>query len=154
MANHILKHTEPESNIYHYAIHSGEEFYVLILLLNSSTGMKLKRNREDLTFRSTKASFMAYSYFDKKNDFNVCLYNNISKSSGFKQKNNTLFVNDYKDFFLLPEIGSVDYILKFSGDEPIFTRLLTKISLIKDIVSIYEVPKKRLKSKENLIFEY
>ena len=44
MANHVLKHTEPESNTYHYAIHSGEEFYILILLLNSSTGMKLKRN--------------------------------------------------------------------------------------------------------------
>ena len=154
MANHVLKHTEPESNTYHYAIHCGEEFYVLILLLNSSTGMKLKRNKEDLTFRSTKASFMAYSYFDKKNDFNVWLYNNISKSSGFKQKNNTLFENDYEDFFLLPEISSVDYILKFSGDEPIFTQLLTKISLIKEIVSIYEIPKKRLKSKENLIFEY
>ena len=116
--------------------------------------MKLKRNKEDLTFRSTKASFMAYSYFDKKNDFNVWLYNNISKNSGFKQKNNTLFENDYEDFFLLPEIGSVDYILKFSGDEPIFAQLLTKISSIKEIVSIYEIPKKRLKSKENLIFEY
>ena len=116
--------------------------------------MKLKRNKEDLTFRSTKASFMAYSYFDEKNDFTVWLYNNISKSSGFKQKNNTLFENDYEDFFLLPEIGSVDYILKFSGDEPIFTKFLTKISSINEIVSIYEIPKKRLKSKENLIFEY
>jgi maltodextrin utilization protein YvdJ len=48
----------------------------------------------------------------------------------------------------------VDYILKFSGDEPIFTLLLTKISSIKEIVSIYEIPIKRLKSKENLIFEY
>ena len=92
--------------------------------------------------------------FDKKNDFNVWLYNNISKSTGVKQKNNTLFENDYEDFFLLPEIGSVDYILKFSGDEPIFTQLLTKASSIKEIVSIYEIPKKRLKSKENLIFEY
>jgi hypothetical protein len=54
----------------------------------------------------------------------------------------------------LPEIGSVDYILKFSGDEPIFTQLLTKISSTKEIISIYEIPKKRLKSKENLIFEY
>jgi hypothetical protein len=54
----------------------------------------------------------------------------------------------------LPEISSVDYILKFSGDEPIFTQLLTKVSSIKEIVSVYEIPKKRLKSKENLIFEY
>ena len=154
MANYVLNHTEPESNTYHYAIHCGEEFYVLILLLNSSTGMKLKRSKEDLTFKSTKASFMVYSYFDKKNDFNVWLYNNISKSSKFKQKNNTLFENDYEDFFLLPEISSVDYILKFSGDELIFTRLLSKISSIKEIVSVYEIPKKRLKSKENLIFEY
>ena len=43
---------------------------------------------------------------------------------------------------------------KFSGDEPIFTQFLTKISSIKEVVSIYEIPKKRLKSKENLIFEY
>jgi hypothetical protein len=154
MANHILKHTEPESNIYHYAIHCGEEFYVLILLLNSSTGMKLKRNREDLTFRSTKASFMAYSYFDKKNDFNVWFITIFQRVLGLNKKTIRFSKMTMKTFFLLPEIGSVDYILKFSGDEPIFTQLLTKISSIKEIVSIYEVPKKRLKSKENLIFEY
>jgi hypothetical protein len=73
---------------------------------------------------------------------------------GLSQKTIRFSKMTMKIFFLLPEISSVDYILKFSGDEPIFTQLLTKVSSIKEIVSVYEIPKKRLKSKENLIFEY
>jgi hypothetical protein len=44
--------------------------------------------------------------------------------------------------------------LKYSGDGAIFARFLTKIKSISEIVSIYEIPEKKLKSKENLIFEH
>ena len=154
MANHVLRHTESEPHTSHYAIHCGEEFYVMILLLNLALGLTLKRSREDLTFKKTNAFFMAYNYSDKKKGFDLWVYNNLYKGSDVKQKNNTLFENDFKGFFLLPEISSVDYILKFSGDEVIFTPFLSKINSIKEVISVYRIPKNKLKSKENLIFEH
>ena len=97
---------------------------------------------------------MAYEYEDKKIGYNLSIFNNISKSETKNNENKTLFGSDIKDFLLLPELSSVDYILKYSGDGAIFARFLTKIKSISEIVSIYEIPEKKLKSKENLIFEY
>jgi hypothetical protein len=56
-------------------------------------------------------------------------------------------------FFLMPEIPSVKYVLKCSGDQYLFAGFLKKISKIPELISIYKIPKKKLKSKENLIFE-
>ena len=58
-----------------------------------------------------------------------------------------------KRFFLMPEIRSVQYVLKCIGDQHLFADFLKKISRIPEIVSIYKIPKRKLKSKENLIFE-
>jgi len=54
----------------------------------------------------------------------------------------------------LPELGSVDFILKIEGDQSIFVELLEKIRTIKEVVSVFKISEKKLKSKENLIFEY
>jgi len=97
---------------------------------------------------------MAYEYEDKKIGYSLSIFNNVSKSVTKNTQNNTLFGSETKDFLLLPELGSVDYILKYSGDGAIFARFLTKINSISEIISIYEIPEKKLKSKENLIFEY
>ena len=107
-----------------------------------------------MSFTKTNASFMAYEYEDKKIGYNLSIFNNISKSETKNNENKTLFGSDIKDFLLLPELGSVDYILKYSGDGAIFARFLTKIKSISEVVSIYEIPEKKLKSKDNLIFEY
>ena len=154
MSNHVLKHLDFEKSSNYFAILCGEEFYLLILLLNTSLGLSLKRTKEDLTFAKTNASFMAYEYEDKKIGYNLSIFNNVSKSITKNNQNNTLFGSDTKDFLLLPELSSVDYILKYSGDGAIFAGFLTKIKSISEIVSIYEIPEKKLKSKENLIFEY
>jgi len=53
----------------------------------------------------------------------------------------------------MPEISSVQYILKCIGDQNLFFNYLKKIHLINEIASVYKIPKKKLKSKENLIFE-
>jgi hypothetical protein len=53
----------------------------------------------------------------------------------------------------MPEIPSVKYVLKCSGDQCLFASFLKKISKIPELISIYKIPKKKLKSKENLIFE-
>ena len=154
MSNHVLKHLDFEKSSNYFAILCGEEFYLLILLLNRSLGLSLKRTRKDLTFAKTKASFMAYGYEDKKNGYSLSIFNNVSKSVTKDNQNNTLFGSDIKDFLLLPELSSVDFILKYSGDGAIFAGFLTKIKSISEVVSIYEIPEKKLKSKENLTFEY
>ena len=53
----------------------------------------------------------------------------------------------------MPEIRSVQYVLKCIGDQRLFVDFLKKISRIPEIISIYKIPKRKLKSKENLIFE-
>ena len=58
-----------------------------------------------------------------------------------------------KEFFLMPEIASVQYVLKCIGDQALFVDYLKKILSINEIASIYKIPKRKLKSKENLIFE-
>ena len=91
MSNHVLKHLDFEKSSNYFAILCGEEFYLLILLLNRSLGLSLKRTRKDLTFAKTKASFMAYGYEDKKTGCSLSIFNNVSKSVTKNTQNNTLF---------------------------------------------------------------
>jgi len=65
-----------------------------------------------------------------------------------------LFFQESKERLLLPELRSVDFILKIEGDQSIFVGLLEKIRTIKEVVSVFKISEKKLKSKENLIFEY
>ena len=51
------------------------------------------------------------------------------------------------------EIDDAKYLLNFIGDHFLFSDFLKKISRIPEIISIYKIPKRKLKSKENLIFE-
>ena len=53
----------------------------------------------------------------------------------------------------MPEISTVQYVLKCIGDQALFVGYLKKILSINEISSIYKIPKRKLKSKENLIFE-
>ena len=68
MPNHILKHLEPEKDTSYFALHFNDEFFKLILLLNLHLCTRFVRTKKDLTFKSTKAAFMTYHYFNKKSD--------------------------------------------------------------------------------------
>jgi hypothetical protein len=128
-------------------------FFKLILLLNFHLGTRFVRTKKDLTFKSTKGSFMTYNYVNKKFDLDFWVYNNSCRNSVISKESLSLFLESDETFFLMPEISSVQYVLKCAGNQPVFANYLKKISLINEVVSIYKIPKKKLKSKENLIFE-
>ena len=153
MTNHILRHIEPEKETGYFALHFDDEFFKLILLLNFHLGTRFVRTKKDLTFKSTKGSFMTYNYVNKKFDLDFWVYNNSCRNSVISKESLSLFLESDEKFFLMPEISSVQYVLKCAGNQPLFANYLKKISLINEVVSIYKIPKKKLKSKENLIFE-
>jgi hypothetical protein len=96
---------------------------------------------------------MSYNFVNKKFDLDFWIYNNFCKNSVTSKESLSLFQESVETFFLMPEIPSVQYVLKCAGDQSLFANYLKKISLITEIISIYKIPKKKLKSKENLIFE-
>ena len=153
MPNHVLKHIEPEKDTSYFALHFDDEFFKLVLLLNFHLGTRFARTRKDLTFKAKKGSFMTYNYFNKKSDLDFWIYNNSCENSIKFEGSLTFFQDSVETFFLMPEIPSVKYVLKCSGDQCLFAGFLKKISKIPELISIYKIPKKKLKSKENLIFE-
>jgi hypothetical protein len=96
---------------------------------------------------------MTYNYFNKKSDLDFWIYNNSCENAVKSESSLTFFQDSVETFFLMPEIPSVKYVLKCSGDQCLFASFLKKISKIPELISIYKIPKKKLKSKENLIFE-
>ena len=154
MPKHVLNHFETESKSTFYGICSSVEFYYLILLLNEKLGIRLKRSQKDISFKNSATVFMAYYYIDKKNDFEMFVYKNSVSSKTETKEGEGLFFQESKERLLLPELRSVDFILKIEGDQSIFVKLLEKIRTIKEVVSVFKISEKKLKSKENLIFEY
>ena len=154
MPKHVLNHFETESKNTFYGICSSVEFYYLILLLNERLGIKLKRSQKDISFKNSTATFMAYYHKDRNNDFEIFVYKNYLSSKTKTKKSEGLLFQGSKECLLLPELGSVDFILKIEGDQSIFVKLLEKIRTIKEVVSVFKISEKKLKSKENLIFEY
>ena len=154
MSKHVLNHFETESKSAFYGLYSSEEFYYLVLLLNEKLGIKLKRSKKDISFKNSATAFMAYYHVDKKNDFEMFVYKNSLPSKTETKEDEGLFFQESKEDLLLPELRSVDFILKIEGDQSIFVELLEKIRTIKEVVSVFKISEKKLKSKENLIFEY
>lgn len=154
MPKHVLSHIETEPKSTFYGLYSSEEFYYLILLLNEKLGIKLKRSQKDISFKNSATAFMAYYHVDKKNDFEMFVYKNSLSSKTETKEGEGLFFQESKEHLLLPELGSVDFILKIECDQSIFVELLEKIRTIKEVVSVFKISEKKLKSKENLIFEY
>ena len=153
MPNHVLKHIEPEKDTSYFALHFDDEFFKLVLLLNFHLGTRFARTRKDLTFKFNKGSFMTYNYFNKNSDLDFWIYNNSCENPVKSESSLTFFQDSFETFFLMPEIPSVKYVLKCSGDQCLFASFLKKISKIPELISVYKIPKKKLKSKENLIFE-
>ena len=153
MPNHILKHVEPEKETSYFALHFDDECFKLVLLLNFHLGTRFTRTKKDLTFKSVAGSFMTYNYFDKKSDLDFWIYNNSCTNSIKSEGSLSFFQDSVETYFLMPEIRSVQYVLKCIGDQCLFADFLKNLSRIPEIISIYKIPKRKLKSKENLIFE-
>ncbi len=67
----------------------------------------------------------------------------------------TLLRNKNQNHRLLPELSTVDYLLKFYDDESPFSdeEIVTKLRKSKEIQAVYSLDVNRLKSKQVLIFD-
>ncbi|MFT4781440.1 MAG: hypothetical protein ACJAZK_001020 [Psychroserpens sp.] len=141
------------------AIHCKLEDYRLAYLLNKYLGLNLRRKAHDLDYNYFDASFSIFEWENEKIDSVWNLVSNVCKkeeaalqSSGFLFDNQTTVTRTVN---LLPELKTVDYLIKVSTEDRHFNEklILNKIQIIPQVITTYSVDIEKLKSKEHLIFD-
>lgn len=141
------------------AVHCMLEDYRLAYLFNTHLGLNLKRKLHDLDYNYFAASFSIYEWENKKIDTTWNLVSNICKkeeaglqSSGSLFKNQTVATRTIN---LLPELKTVDYLVKVSNECRNFNEklILNKIQAIPQVITAYSVNIEQIKSKDHLIFD-
>lgn len=140
------------------AIHCRLEDYRLAYLLNKYLDLKLSRLQYDLDYKYLEATYSIYEWNDEAHFTTWNLISNVcKKEEDSLQSSGSLFAFNekvIKTFYLLPELKSVDYLVKISNDDRYFDskNVLEKIQSIPQVITAYAVAVEQLKSKENLIF--
>ncbi len=154
----ILDDVFEESACTLIAIHCTIEDYRLAYLLNQNLGINLVRNKKDLDYDNGKSTYSIYNWEDKKQLLTWSLVSNICKTNDvMKISSGLLFETTHsitKTFNLIPELKSVNYLLKID-DELHTTKekyLINTVISIPQIATAYTIDLSQLKSKENLIF--
>ena len=141
------------------AIHCRLEDYRLAYLLNTYLGLNLERKAQDLDYNYFAASFSIYEWEDTRLDIVWNLVSNIcKKEEAALQSSGSLFESPTtltKTFNLLPELKTVDYLLKVSNEHRNFNEkhILNKIQSIPQVITTYSVDIEQIKSKDHLIFD-
>ena len=144
------------------AIHCSEEPYKLAFMLNRELSIQLKRKSLDLDF-SNNGLEVTFPIFDYRNRLNHSFFHLVANkcfsrsakvhSSGglFEEIESEKTITTY----LLPEFKTVDFILKIQDDyENVSIRnLISRISEIEQVISVYKIESNKVKSKRNLIFD-
>ena len=144
------------------AIHCSEEPYKLAFMLNKALSIQLKRKALDLDF-SNKGLEVTFPIFDYRNRLNHSFFNLVANkcfsrsakvhSSGglFEEIESEKTITTY----LLPEFKTVDFIFKIQDDyENVSIRnLITMISEIEQVISVYKIEDHQVKSRSTLIFD-
>ncbi|WP_339917856.1 IPExxxVDY family protein [Yeosuana marina] len=140
------------------AIHCTIEDYRLAYLLNQNLGINLVKNKKDLDYDNGKSTYSIYNWEDKKQLLTWNLVSNICKTNDvMTTSSGLLFETTHsitKTFNLIPELKSVNYLLKID-DELHITKekyIINTIIRIPQIATAYTIDISQLKSKENLIF--
>lgn len=142
-----------------FAIHCRLEDYRLAYLLNKYLQLNLQRKEHDLDYNYFDASFSIFEWENEKIDRVWNLVSNICKkeeaalqSSGFLFDNQTSVTRTVN---LLPELKTVDYLIKVSNEDRHFNEklILNQIQTIPQVITAYSVDIDQLKSKEHLIFD-
>jgi len=144
-----------EDDYFLVGIHSTEEDYRLVYLLNKHLKTKLTRYKHNLDFENSDAVFPLFEFKDKNNFINYYLINNKHKSFVENQNNPGLFGGNYSTIsYLIPEKNKIDYFLKIEGSykEYFSTFLVEKLNTINQIITSYSIDLTTLKSKDHLIF--
>jgi hypothetical protein len=140
------------------AIHCDLEDYRLAYLLNQFLNINLKRDKADLDFEYTSASYSIYEWEDKEHETMWSLVSNICK----KEEDSLVSTGSLFDasskvikiYNLIPEYKRVNYFLKIENDNSNLDikHIINSIQKIPQVVTIYDVDTTTLKSKNNLIF--
>ncbi|MFT5242199.1 MAG: hypothetical protein ACJA1H_000414 [Glaciecola sp.] len=141
------------------AIHCRLEDYRLAYLLNKHLELNLRRKEHDLDYNYFDASFAIFEWENEKIDSVWNLVSNIcKKEEPALQSSGSLFDNQStvtRTVNLLPELKTVDYLIKVSNEDRHFNEklILNIIQTIPQVITTYSVDIEQLKSKEHLIFD-
>jgi hypothetical protein len=142
------------------AIHSSLEDYRLAYFVNRELELRLEKCERDISYkqRESKAYFSRYTFEDDSNDVAWNLIQNKNSIVSTPADNvSSLFsgqvYNLTTSVYFLPELKTVDYILKVENDETEENEnVIEALLAIKYIATAYKIDHNKLKSKNNLIF--
>jgi len=140
------------------AIHSSLEDYRLAYFVNRELEIRLEKCPKDISFihRESKAYFSRYTFEDDVNDmaWNLIQNKNSIVSTPADTLSSLFSGGEYQvttSVFFIPELKSVDYILKVDNEET-EEYVLKALLAVKYIATAYKIDHSKLKSKNNLIF--
>jgi hypothetical protein len=119
------------------AIASPLNEYKISWLLNEEMGCKFQQSN-DLTITDNKNN--------QTNKFGVFVYENESDSVF------TLYLNRTGNDLLIKSIKSIDYIIKFQGQESDIKEFVSRLKKQKNILAVFEINQTTLKPKEMDLF--
>ena len=143
------------------AIHSSLEDYRMAYFLNQNLPILLEKNNQKIVIKSKNGnSFYSKFIFDdlEKDMIWQLIQNKNEIVSATNNKIQNLFFDEKIEVeikaFLLPEYKNIDYILKIDNAPYGFAleQIIQKISEIDEVLTVYEIDKNTIKSKNNLIF--
>jgi len=140
------------------AIHSSLEDYRLAYFVNRGLGIRLEKCPKDIGFKQkeTVAFFSRYTFEDNANDAAWNLIQNKNSAHSTQMGIVSLFteagLSISTSAFFIPELKTVDYILKIDAAESENGDIVNGLLDIKHIATAYKIDHYKLKSKNNLIF--
>lgn len=159
MSVHKLAFDEiEEEEITIFAIHSSLLNFRMAYLINKylNTRLKIVKKEIQVKNREIEYGFTNYEFHEVKLDQYWKLIENKTTTSHTNQVNLGLFEFETytSQHYLVPEFKKIDFLLKIenSFDAEEIQSYLRKIISIPQVETAYLLPKKTIKSKNNLLF--
>ena len=142
------------------AVHSNLEDYRVAYFLNQKLNVSFEKSEKDIGIQipEGKSQFTRFVYDDCETELFWNLIPNKTKIVTQQTKKTSLFeetaLEITTNIFLLPEMKTVDYILKIDNTDDFFNSesLINDLLEIRQITMAYIIDQNKLKSKNNLIF--
>lgn len=137
-------------------ISSREPDYRICWLLNQAMGIELRRDEFNhiIYNNNIENHHIIYSFFSEEEQVGYSLIKNKSSIETIEDLSTlTLFNTKKTSSYLVPELSKFEYFLKITDSMESNDLLLDKTKKTPFINAVYEIPVKKLKSKDNLIFE-
>ncbi|MCO6147443.1 IPExxxVDY family protein [Flavobacterium sp. NRK1] len=143
------------------AIHSSLEDHRLAYFMNRELSILLEKSPNDIwvTINEGESCFSRFIFEDPGND---CAWNLIQNRNRITTMQSNTITSLFEDtglsietsVFLMPELKTVDYVLKIENMPALFDKdeVVEKLLTIKQVATAYSIDHKKLKSKNNLIF--